>query len=54
MSDEITTTLSTIDIVRKEAFNDGIRYALEYLYSVFEGIEETDLWADVYGKGNNE
>jgi hypothetical protein len=54
MSDEITTTLGTIDIVRREAFDEGIRYALDYLSDIFEGINETDIWADVYGKGNNE
>lgn len=46
MSNEITTTLSTIDLVREEAFAEGIRYALDYLSSVFEGIDETDLWKD--------
>jgi hypothetical protein len=54
MSDEITTTLATIDIVRREAFDEGIRYALDYLSDVFEGVEETDLWADVYGEDNAE
>jgi hypothetical protein len=30
-----------------EAFQEGVRYALEYLRAVYgEGIEQTDIWAD--------
>jgi hypothetical protein len=29
------------------AYEEGIRYALDYLREVYgEGIEETDIWAD--------
>ena len=30
-----------------DAFNAGVRYALDYLEAVYgEGIQETDLWAE--------
>ena len=33
-----------------EDFKEGVRYALDYLSDVYEGIVETDLWAE-YIKG---
>ena len=29
-----------------EGYEEGIRYALEYLSDLYEGLDETDLWAD--------
>jgi hypothetical protein len=29
-----------------EEFKDGAQYALEYLSDLYEGVEETDIWAD--------
>ena len=29
-----------------EEFKDGAQYALEYLSDLYEGLEETDIWAD--------
>lgn len=29
-----------------EQFKEGARYVLEYLQELFEGIEQTDIWAD--------
>ena len=41
MTDELLTR------IKGTAFQEGVRYALEYLHSVYgEGIEETDIWAD--------
>lgn len=33
-------------------FESGVRYALEYLSDLYDGLEETDLWAD-YMKGDS-
>ena len=35
-------------------FKDGVRYALEYLSDIFEGVKETDLWADYKEEGGDE
>jgi hypothetical protein len=29
-----------------EEFKEGAQYALEYLSDLYEGVEETDIWAD--------
>jgi hypothetical protein len=29
-----------------DRFDEGARYVLEYLQELFEGIEDTDIWAD--------
>ena len=31
-----------------EEFKDGAQYALEYLSDLYEGLEETDIWADYF------
>lgn len=31
---------------------DGMQYALRYLADVFEGVEDTDIWTDVFGEDN--
>jgi hypothetical protein len=31
-----------------EEFKDGAQYALEYLSDLYEGVEETDIWADYF------
>lgn len=41
MTDELLTR------IKGDSFQEGVRYALEYLSEVYgESIEETDLWAD--------
>lgn len=27
-------------------FAEGVRYALSYLSDLYDGVEETDIWAD--------
>lgn len=27
------------------AYREGVQYALEYLSDLYEGVEETDIWA---------
>ena len=34
------------------SFRDGVRYALEYLSDLYEGLEETDLWTDYMEEEN--
>lgn len=29
-----------------KAYEDGIRYAIEYLSDLYDGIEETDIYAE--------
>lgn len=33
-----------------EEFKEGAQYALEYLSDLYEGVEETDIWADYFGE----
>jgi hypothetical protein len=33
---------------KETAFVDGARYVLTYLTDVFEGVEETDIWAEFF------
>lgn len=41
MTDELLTR------IKGDSFQEGVRYALDYLREVYgEGIEETDIWAD--------
>ena len=30
----------------EDRFNEGARYVLEYLEELYEGIRDTDIWAD--------
>ena len=40
---------------RDEGFVDGAKYAIEYLSDVFDGVEDTDIYADYFNdtKENN-
>jgi hypothetical protein len=40
MSDAILTQY------RNEAFDNGVRYALEYLSDLIDGLDETDIYAE--------
>lgn len=31
-----------------EEYKEGARYALEYLSDLYDGIQETDIWADYF------
>lgn len=35
-------------------FESGVRYALDYLSDLYEGITETDLWAEYMEEEGNE
>ena len=34
-----------------DRFDEGARYVLSYLQELFEGIEDTDIWEDFMGEG---
>ena len=34
-------------------FKDGVIYALEYLSDLYDGINETDLWAEYMTEGES-
>ena len=40
MSDEI------LNQIKGQAFGEGVAYALQYLTSLYDGLEQTDLWKD--------
>lgn len=34
-----------------EEYKEGAQYALEYLSDLYDGVEETDIWADYMEEG---
>ena len=34
----------------EQGVEDGGKYVLRYLADVFEGVEDTDVWADFFGE----
>jgi uncharacterized protein (DUF2164 family) len=39
---------AAVNLLTAQAYNQGVQDALEELSSIFEGIEDTDLWAQVF------
>jgi hypothetical protein len=39
--------------VNENNFKDGVIYALEYLSDLYDGINETDLWAEYMTEGES-
>jgi len=37
-----------------EGYQEGAEYVLQYLVDVFEGVEDTDVWADFFPNAENE
>jgi uncharacterized protein (DUF2164 family) len=37
-----------VNLLTSQAYNQGVQDALEELSSIFEGIEDTDLWGQVF------
>ena len=35
-----------------EDFKNGVKYALEYLSDLYDGIDETDLWKEYMREGD--
>ena len=51
---EIQATAEAMQRDSQRAFDNGIRYALDYLREVYgAGIEETDIWADYMNEEMN-
>ena len=42
--------MNDLDKLTNDAFDEGARYVLNYLADVFEGVEDTDVWADFFGE----
>lgn len=38
---------------KAEAFKEGARYAIEYLMDLFDGVEDTDIYADYFTEEAN-
>ncbi len=35
-----------LEQIKGASYEEGVRYALNYLSELYESIEETDIWAD--------
>ena len=44
-------TQEILDAIKGESYEEGMRDALSYLSQLFDGVEETDLWADYMKEG---
>jgi hypothetical protein len=42
-----------LEQIKGASYEEGMRDALNYLAELYEGIEETDLWADYMKEGAN-
>jgi hypothetical protein len=41
-----TLTQQMLDGIKGQSYEEGIREALSYLSDIFDGVEDTDLWAE--------
>lgn len=41
-----TITEELLTKIKGDSFQEGARYVLEYLSELYEGVEDTDIWAD--------
>jgi hypothetical protein len=48
-----TVTDAIMAQIKGAAYEEGMRDALNYLSELYEGIEETDLWADYMKEETN-
>lgn len=46
-------SLDEIKAIKDEAYDTGVRYALEYLSDLIDGLDETDLWGEYMNEENN-
>ena len=44
--DKTIAEVSNAEKVKGDSFQEGARYVLEYLADLYEGVEDTDVWAD--------
>lgn len=52
-SDALNMVIKQLENSEGAAFQEGVIYALEYLSDLYDGITETDIWADYMKKENN-
>ena len=50
---EHSMSAAILEQYKGAAFQEGAKYALEYLSDLYDGIEETDIWADYMKEENN-
>lgn len=43
-----------IKTIKEGDYKEGMTDALSYLSQLFDGVEDTDLWADYMKEGDNE
>lgn len=48
-----TMTDAILEQIKGIAYEEGMRDALSYLSELFDGVEETDLWADYMTEGGD-
>lgn len=44
--DKTIAEVSNAEKVKGDSFQEGARYVLEYLADLYDGVEDTDVWAD--------
>jgi hypothetical protein len=42
------------EVAEENEFIKGAKYAIEYLMEIFDGIEDTDIYSDYFGKDKDE
>ena len=44
---------ATLEAIKGASYEEGMRDALTYLAELYDGVEDTDLWADYVKEENN-
>lgn len=52
-SDALLIVIKQLEKSEGAAFQEGVTYALEYLSDLYDGIDETDIWADYMKEESN-
>ena len=48
-----TMTAAILNQYKAASFEEGVKYALNYLNDLIGGLEETDIWAEFMREENN-
>lgn len=48
-----TMSDAILEQIKGAAYEEGMRDALNYLKDLYDGVEDTDLWADYMKEENN-
>jgi hypothetical protein len=54
-AETLSTYITTLEAGARidNTFKEGVIYALEYLGDLYDGLDETDIWADYMGEESN-